>query len=354
MIKELQRLIASSDFDAALITSPENCFYFSGYFSDNAFILVNESHAVYITDGRYIEAAENKVKDLRVVLQTSSAHQLKEIFESMGAKTVVVESGRMTLASYLKYSNALEGIELLADGSLDKLINGMRSVKSETEIAHILEAQRIAEKAFDYICSFIKEGQTEKDIQLELDYFMLRNGADALSFDTIALAGANGSVPHGVPSEAKLRKGDFVTLDFGAVCKGYHSDMTRTVALGEVSGEQRLVYDTVLKAQTAAIEKMTAGTPLKEADAAARDVIKQAGFGEYFTHSTGHGVGIEIHEAPAVSERSEGVLKTGNVVTAEPGIYIPGKFGVRIEDMILIKDNGSVNLTRSPKELIIL
>ncbi|MGN0468928.1 MAG: M24 family metallopeptidase, partial [Acutalibacteraceae bacterium] len=211
-----------------------------------------------------------------------------------------------------------------------------------------------AEKAFDHILGFIKPGITEREISLELDYTMLRSGADALSFETIAVSGANGSMPHGVPGEKKIEKGDFITMDFGAVVEGYHSDMTRTVAVSSVSDKQAEIYAIVLKAQEAGLAAIKNGVSCKEVDEQARNVIKSYGYGEYFGHGFGHGVGIEIHEYPNESPKSKAVLKSGNVVTAEPGIYLPGQFGVRIEDMVLVTDDGYYNFTKCKKELIIL
>ena len=195
---------------------------------------------------------------------------------------------------------------------------------------------------------------TEKQVQLELDFFMLSHGAEALSFDTIAITGKKTSMPHGVPSDNTVQPGDFVTLDFGAVVNGYHSDMTRTFAVGHASAEQRKVYEIVLNAHLNVLDKLRPGMTCREADALARDVIEDAGFGKYFGHGTGHGVGIEIHEFPSLSPRSNAVLQTGQIVTDEPGIYIPGQFGVRIEDMLAVTENGCKTLADAPKELIIV
>ena len=199
-----------------------------------------------------------------------------------------------------------------------------------------------------------KAKKTEKEIALELDYFMLRNGADALSFETIAVSGKNSSMPHGVPTDKKIEKGDFITMDYGAVCDFYHSDMTRTVAVGEVTSKQAEVYETVLKAQEEAFRVMKAGMVCKDVDKAARDVIVNAGYGEYFGHGLGHGVGVEIHELPSLNPTSDAVLREGHIVTNEPGIYLPGEFGVRIEDMALITADGYENLTVCEKKLIVL
>ena len=243
--------------------------------------------------------------------------------------------------------------ECLAEKA-DEAIKELRRTKTESELKNICAAQRIAEQAFEHIRTFRKPGVTDREIGLELDYFMLRAGAQALSFETIAVSGRNSSMPHGVPTDKKVERGDFVTMDYGAVVNGYHSDMTRTVAVGEVSGKQAEVYDTVLKAQLTSLDLLAPGVACKDADAAARDVINAAGYGEFFGHGTGHGVGVEIHEFPVLNPRSAEILAPGDVVTVEPGIYLPGEFGVRIEDMAFITENGSENLTKCPKTLIIL
>ena len=288
------------------------------------------------------------------MLQSQTISQIKDILTALGAKSVAVEAERMTLKQYAEFARALDGIDIVCDGELDIAIDKIRSIKSEAQVEKIIKAQRIAEAAFEHILTFIKEGVTEKEVALELDYYMLSHGADGLSFETIAVSGKNSSKPHGVPSDKKIEKGDFVTMDFGAVVEGYHSDMTRTVAVGFVTDEQKNVYETVLKAQEAAQAAASSGVCCADVDKAARDVIENAGYGEYFNHSTGHGVGVEIHESPRLSKLCKSALSVGNIVTDEPGVYIPEKFGVRIEDMLLITENGCENLTRAPKELIIL
>lgn len=355
MIKKLQSELRKNGIQAALIISAENRFYFTGFSSSDGYLIVNPDEAVFITDGRYIEAAQNRINDCRVVLQKSSRNQIKEILNEMNAKSVAVEQSRMTISDYSAFSGTFgNDISIDATDVLDRIICELRSVKDGTEVEKIIKAQRIAEEAFSYICGFIKAGKSEKEVALQLDFYMLNHGAQALSFETIAVSGKKGSMPHGVPDEKIIENGDFVTMDFGAVFDGYHSDMTRTVAVGYASDEMKKVYETVLSAQMNALKELKSGLSCKAADGAARSVIENAGFGEYFTHSTGHGVGVEIHEAPNLSYLSEKILENGNVVTIEPGIYIPGKFGVRIEDMAYITQNGAQNLTDCPKELIIL
>ena len=354
MIEFVKDYLKVSSSDAALIVSPENRFYFTNFASSDGFLLVSADRAVFITDGRYIEAAHKTVKNCEVMLQSHTISQIKDVLTALGAKSVAVEAERMTLKQYAEFARALDGIDVVCDGELDVVIEKIRSIKSKAQVEKIIKAQRIAEAAFEHILTFIKEGVTEKEVALELDYYMLSHGADGLSFETIAVSGKNSSKPHGVPSDKKIEKGDFVTMDFGAVVEGYHSDMTRTVAVGFVSDEQKNVYETVLKAQAAAQTAASSGVCCADVDKAARDVIENAGYGEYFNHSTGHGVGVEIHEYPRLSKLCKTALSVGNVVTDEPGIYIPEKFGVRIEDMLLITENGCENLTRAPKELIIL
>lgn len=355
MIERLQNAIReTADFDGALIVSPENRFYFTGFASSDGFLLVSAERAVFITDGRYIEAAQNTVKNCEVVLMGTAATQIFELFSEMHVSRVAVEASRMTLAQYQRYAEVLEPMALLADSTLDNILCALRAVKTPAEVEKIKAAQRIAEDAFTHICNFIAPGKTEREVALELDFYMLSHGAEALSFETIAVSGAKTSMPHGVPDGKVIEAGDFVTMDFGAVVDGYRSDMTRTVAVKHASAKQKEVYETVLQAQTAVMASLRPGLSCAGADKIARDVIAQAGYGAYFTHSTGHGVGVEIHEYPNLSPRANSVLTVGNVVTDEPGIYLPGEFGVRIEDMAYITENGCENLTCAPKELIIL
>lgn len=336
--------------DGALIVSPESRRYFTGFNASDGFLFITKSGSVFLTDSRYIEAAKDKIICCEVEEQKG---KLMDYAKRFNCKVLAVEADRLTVTQLKNLRKALHGIKLTTVGT-DKIIDTFRAVKNEAEIENICKAQRIAEAAFDHILGFIKVGVTEKEIALELDHYMLSHGADGLSFETIAISGANTSKPHGVPTDKKIEHGDFVTMDYGAVVNGYHSDMTRTVAVGAASDEQKKIYKIVFEAQLAVLRVLKNGVKCSDADKAARDVITEAGYGEYFRHSTGHGVGIEIHEKPFVSPKSTATLRSGNVVTDEPGIYIPGKFGVRIEDMALITENGCKNLTKAPKELIII
>lgn len=342
--------------EAALIMSEDNISYFTSFHSSNGYLVVTKNKSYFLTDSRYVEAAEDNIKTVdEVLLLRSMKDDLYNLIDKLGVKKLHIESDRITVKRYndIKKATALRQ-ELVADGKLDDAINSIRIKKTREETEKIIAAQRIAEKAFDHILSFISTEKTEKEIALELDYFMLKNGADALSFETIAVSGKNSSKPHGVPSDKKIEKGDFITMDFGAVVDFYHSDMTRTVAVGEVSSKQIEVYETVLEAQLKAIEAVKAGKICREVDGVARDIIKAKGYGEYFGHGLGHGVGVEIHEAPSLNPTCETVLQAGHIITVEPGIYLPGEFGVRIEDMGAVTEIGFDNFTKSEKKLIVL
>lgn len=351
MSKKLSEYL--KDGEAFLVVSPENRRYLTSFDSSDGWLLVTQSERIFLTDSRYIEAANAKARDCtEIALCTNVTEDINKYISALGIKKLYLEASRLSVARFNTLSRSLE-CECLAEKA-DEAIKALRRTKTAEELENIRAAQRIAEKAFEHICAFIKAGVTEREIGLELDYFMLRAGAEALSFETIAVSGKNSSMPHGVPTDKKVEYGDFITMDYGAVVNGYHSDMTRTVALGSVSDRQTAVYETVLNAQNEALKLLAPETSCRAADAAARDVIKKAGYGEYFGHGTGHGVGIEIHEFPVLNTRTSEILAPGDVVTVEPGIYLPGEFGVRIEDMAFITENGAENLTNSPKTLIIL
>lgn len=351
-INSLQKILKGSH-EAILIHSPENRRYFTGFPSSDGYLVVTKDAAVLFTDSRYIEAAQ-KTAFCKAQLLTRLSDEVKSFFEENHIDKIYTETERLSVSLLSQFRKIFSPIRVVPSKRLETAINNMRSVKEAYELCNIRKAQQIAEDAFDHILSFIRPGVTEKRIALELDFYMLSHGAEALSFETIAVTGKKTSMPHGVPDDTVVESGDFITMDFGSVYKGYHSDMTRTVAVGSISEEQKEIYNTVLQAQKSALSVLKKGLPCKEADKVARDIIKNAGYGDYFGHGTGHGVGIEIHEAPNLSPRSDAILQVGNVVTVEPGIYIPDKFGVRIEDMALITENGYENLTHTPKELIIL
>ena len=354
-LERLQARIAECG-GCGIITDDINRRYFTGMKSSAGTVLVFPEKSYLIIDFRYIEKARAAVSDCEVLLEARGAEkyaQINELLEKHGAKIVAVDSQTCTvneLADYRKQLNA----EIPGDGRFGRIIRKLRMVKSADEIEKMIAAQRIAESGFEYMLSYIKEGLTEREMQLKLDYFMLSHGAEALSFDTIVLSGPNTSLPHGVPSERKVQRGEFVLMDFGAVVDGYHSDMTRTVCVGEPSDKMKQVYDTVLKAQLAGIDALKADISGRDFDAAARDIIAAAGYGDNFGHSLGHGVGMEIHEEPYGSPVSQALIPENSVITIEPGIYIEGSFGVRIEDFAVVKADGCENMTLAKKELICL
>ena len=316
-------------------------------------MLVTAGKSWFVTDCRYIEAARKRVTGAEIVESVTgrSARQiLAEIVKERGLKKVGFEAQYMTVEEYRLWEKALE-CELTDAG---KLLQELRAVKDQGELDCLIGAQRIAEKALEETFAFIKPGRTEQEISAYLQYRMLCGGAEKMSFEPIVVSGANSSMPHGVPSAKPVAEGEFITIDFGCVWGGYCSDTTRTVAVGHVTEEMDKVYHTVLKAQLAGIAAAKAGVSGKTVHEAAAKVIEDAGYGEYFGHGFGHSLGVEIHEDPRASSANGAPLPAGAVISAEPGIYIPGRFGVRIEDVIVITEEGNQDITLFPKELTIL
>ena len=339
--------------DCAIITDDIDRRYFTGMKSSDGTLVVFSDAAYLIIDARYIEKAQKTVTSCEVLLQKALYKQINELIAKHEAVKVSVNTANTTVERLHALAGKIN-CEIDDSDELAETIRSIRAVKRGEEIESMIAAQRIAEDGFAHMLDYISEGRTEKQIQLELDFYMLSHGAEALSFDTIALTGRNTSMPHGVPGESAVKKGDFVLMDFGAIVNGYHSDMTRTVCVGEPTDEMRRVYGIVLEAQLAGIAAVKEGIKGCELDAVARKVIADAGYGEYFGHSLGHGVGMDIHETPFASPSSAEVLAPDMVVTVEPGIYLPDKFGVRIEDFVVVREEGCFNMTNAPKELIIL
>lgn len=343
-----------SGADCALITSDINRRYFTGMKSSAGIILAFPQKAYLLIDFRYIEKARAVVADAEVIELKKLCPQLTELLAKHNAHSMAIESESMTVKELNTYRHFFKDITIIDDDSLSNAISAMRMVKDEQEIECIRMAQNIAERSLEQLMPFIRAGRTEREIALELNRLMFANGAEDISFDTIVLAGADTSMPHGVPSDKKVEEGEFVLMDFGAVYNGYHSDMTRTVCIGKPSEEMEKVYNIVLEAQLAGIAAAKAGIVGCELDKVARDIIDKAGYGECFGHSLGHGVGLEIHEKPNASPNYKLPLSEGAVVTVEPGIYIAGKFGVRIEDFVILTENGCDNITKFDKNLISL
>lgn len=342
-----------SSKSAVLICSEINRRYLCGFKSSAGYLLLTDTGNFCFVDGRYFEAAKNCVKgNFKVILLERISKQIGDLIRRLKIETLYTET-EITVGFLHDLSDVLP-CKVLPDNELSNLLLIKRSVKEQWEIDNMISAQRIAEKAFVNILNYIKAGVTEKQVALELDYMMQKLGSEGVSFETIAVSGKNSALPHGVPTDKKLNNGDFFTLDFGAVYNGYHSDMTRTVAIGYATDEMEAVYNLVLSAQTAALNKIASGVKCKAVDAAAREIITHAGFAGNFGHSTGHGVGLQIHEYPAVSVRNDKELIENQIITCEPGVYLPEKFGVRIEDMAVVKGNTFENLTKCDKTLIIL
>ena len=345
-----------SSGEAALVTDEVNIGYFTGFFHSEGALLVTEDNAVLLVDFRYAEAAQKKASACRVLCFKTLTESLCEQLTAENVQCVHAEASYMTVSRYELFRKKFgeKQLELVADGRLDKHIGSLRVIKSQDELDKIAKAQQIAEDAYNELLNDIRPGVSERELAARLEFYMKQRGAEAISFDLITITGKKTSLPHGVPSLDTVQAGDFFTCDFGAVYEGYHSDTTRTVAVGSATDEMRKIYDIVLQAQLAALEKIMPGEKCSEIDKAARDIITAAGYGDFFGHSTGHGVGLYIHEQPTFASRSDAVLEPGMVITDEPGIYLPNKFGVRIEDMLAVTADGCRNFVNLPKELIIL
>jgi len=352
-LEKLQSLLTVGGVDALLLTSQVSRLYAAQYDVAEGVALIGKDKCWYFTDSRYIEAAETNLQGFTVQMtdRANPYHdRINAAIRELGVQKVGIEEDYLTHAEYLDYAEKL----LAALVPCQKAISQFRHVKEAWEIAEMEKAQAITDKTFTEMCAVIKAGMTEKELAAELIYSLYKNGADALSFPPIVVSGPNTSLPHGVPGDRQLQYGDFITMDFGCMVNGYCSDMTRTVALGFVSEEMRQVYDVVLRAQEAGIAATRAGVTGQAVDAAARTVIRDAGYGDYFGHGYGHSLGLEIHEAPNCNPANDKPLPEGAVCSAEPGVYLPGKFGVRIEDVVVVTADGCRDLTASPKNLIII
>ena len=348
----LTRFHQSLPAQAAIVTSNLNRYYLSGFLGTAGTLLVTKDKVFYLADGRYFEAVSQKVPFAKAVLVKSKGwDELAALCAELDIGQLAFEDLEMTVASYRALEKAMPGVSLV--GLADALPR-QRAIKDEQELSLIQKAQSVTDRAYQELLNFIRAGVTEREVAHRLEELMAGFGGQGLAFDTIAVAGTHSSQPHGRPSDYVLADGDFLTLDFGAAYEGYCSDMTRTVAIGHATDEMRLVYGTVLEAQQRAIEMIAAGVSCREVDALARSVMQKQGFEQYFVHSLGHSFGMEIHEQPGLSQASEQTREAGMVMTVEPGIYLPGRFGVRIEDDVFVTQTGCINLTASPKELLIL
>ncbi len=345
--------LLTDDTHGALITSDVSRRYFCGFKSSAGVILVTKECSYLIIDSRYYDKARERVTDCQVILMDDMRKQLLDLMIRHNITRLSVESAYLTLKEYEEYKDKLFYAELDGSSWLSDKISGMRVIKSAEEVKLIVKAQRIAEAAFERLLERMRKGMTEKQVAALLNYYMMDCGADDLSFETIAASGINSASPHAVPTDKPLQEGEFLTLDFGAVCDGYHSDMTRTLVIGEPTPEMEELYNAVFYANLDGLKAVRADIGGAVVDSVARSTLNGwGGYDKYFGHGLGHGVGLEIHEAPTLSRKSSSMLRAGMIVTVEPGAYISGRYGVRIEDMVLVTEDGCENLTRTTKKLI--
>ena len=353
-MKNLEKYLSLLDgeVDGLLLTSRYSRHYGAEFDIAEGVAIVTKAGCRYFTDSRYIESAQAGLKGFEVLDVAGFGYfkRLNDTIADFGVTTLGFEEAYLTVAEFQGYEKNLNAKLVPYNAK----IAGFRAVKEEWELENMRKAQQIADKAFAEVLPRVKKGMSELELQAELIYCLYKNGAHGLSFDPIVVSGPNSSMPHGVAGERKIQDGDFITMDFGVLYNGYCSDMTRTVAVGYATEEMKTVYNTVLAAQLAGLAITKAGVPGKDIDAAARQVIVDAGYGPYFGHGYGHSVGLEIHEAPSPAGKNDQPMPLYAVASAEPGIYLPGKFGVRIEDCVIYTEDGYENLATSPKELIIL
>lgn len=348
------KIINDVKADALLLLNESNMHYFCGFSpSEGAVLILKNGDGYHIVDSRYTEEAQAQSKNsgLKVIeISTKFTDAVSDICAENGVKSVAFENETISLKEYNTYKEAL-GCEFT---EIDKRLMNLRNVKNEEELDLLRAANDIAEKSFSELLNFIKPGKTEKELQAYFDYLMLQNGSDGASFSTILLTGSHTSLPHGVPSDRKIRNGDFVLIDFGATYRGYHSDMTRTFAVGSATDEMKEMYSLVLKAQLAGIDALKAGAKCADVYRAAYDVLEEKQMGKYFRHSLGHGIGLDIHEGYNASPKSSDAYEAGNVTSVEPGIYIPDKFGIRIEDVCIVTEDGCENISKISKDFMII
>ncbi len=351
-LHNLQNALKEKEIDGMLITNPINRTYMTGFKGSDGYGIVTQEQAYLLTDFRYTQQARKQAQYFEVIQFPNEAiSAIRDLLAENNIKKLGFEENTVSFSQYRQFEQKLEVEELIPTKNL---IKGYRKIKDKEEQEKMRQAAHIADLAFMYITDYIEVGMTEREIALELEFFMRNNGATGMSFDMIVASGTRSALPHGQPTDKKIEAGDLLTLDFGCVFDGYCSDMTRTIGIQHLSDKQKEIYNVVLEAQITALSQIKAGITGIESDKVARDIIKANGYGEYFGHGLGHGVGYEVHEEPRLSPRGNEVLKSGMVVTVEPGIYVEGLGGVRIEDMVIITEDGIENLTSSPKELIIV
>ena len=352
-LNNVQKLVDKlpDDIDGAIINSEVNRRYFSSFYSSDGILLVTRKNVYLFVDSRYYEMAQQSINNIEIICSNNFCNDLHRVLNDEKCNNVAIEASRVCVKTFNDYREQLKNINLVADGRLDRIISNLRAIKSDEEINKISAAQNITDDVFSHILTFISEGMTEKDVATEIGKSILVQSG-VLHFSMIVVSGSRTSLPHGAPSSKKIEHGDFITIDFGATLDGYNSDMTRTICMGCLSKKQQEVYDIVLEGQRIALENVRDGVPCRYVDALVREYFRKFGYDKEFGHGLGHGVGLEIHESPRLSFNSDDILCENMVVTIEPGIYLPSKFGVRIEDMVVVKKNGYENLAKSSKNLI--
>jgi Xaa-Pro aminopeptidase len=350
-IELLRERFKEHEIDGMLITSPSNRRYISNFTGTAGVLIISSNAAKLITDFRYIDQANEQATEFDIVQHKGAIHdEIAKQAKELGIKRLGFEQDYLTYSTFSTYEKAIEASLVPITGMIEKL----RLIKDASELKILKEAAKIADATFEHIIQYIKPGMTELDVSNELEFFMRKQGATASSFAIIVASGIRSALPHGVATDKVIKTGEFVTLDFGALYKGYCSDITRTIAIGEPSDELKKIYDIVLRAELKGLQEIKPGMTGEAADRITRDFITEHGYGEYFGHSTGHGIGLDVHEGPRLASTSNEVLIPGMVVTVEPGIYISGLGGVRIEDDTVITDTGNQKLSHSTKELLII
>ena len=348
-IQKLRETLTAEGLDALLVSDPLHIRYLSGFSGDSGLALIGPKRTFLITDFRYEEQARTEAPDVQLLIARDGfVEKMAELPQEVMGHRIGFEEAHLPYKVYKKLREHLSHVEWIAQ---EDLVERLAIVKDAQEIAHIREAVRIGDRVFEEILPFLKPGITEREIAAEIDYAIRKHTAEGPSFEAIVASGPRASMPHATVSERKIEPGDLVILDFGAVFRGYASDMTRTLSIGTPTAPQRRIYEIVLRAQEAAIAAAKADMPCSELDRVARTIIENAGYGPQFGHSLGHGVGLNVHEEPRISSKSDQILKPGMAITIEPGIYLPGWGGVRIENLVIIREDGCENLTAAPKQL---
>lgn len=353
-LKRLRKELIKRGAIPYLITDLKNIKYLTGFSGSNGYLIVSEKNSIFISDSRYEEYAKSVIpEDCEFFLQEGNAFEaISSTIKKRGIKEIYVEASNITLAFHSELKKALSKVKIVP--VIDDPVADLRAIKDENEISLIKEACAITDRCFAHLLQIIKPGVTEWDISVEIDYFFKRNGCRSCAFDPIVASGSGSSMPHYKPENKKIEPGEILLIDMGCVFQGYNSDLTRTIFIDKIDPALAEIYEIVFQAQSKALNAVKPGLDTGKLDSVARNFITQKGYGENFGHGLGHGVGIDIHESPAIKKNISSKLKKNMVITIEPGIYIPGRGGVRIEDTVLVSQQGFEVLTKSSKDLIVI